>query len=96
MIAFTEDCSLYLCSYIKHQAHDSPSVTEQTRGGKQYTITKMTPPFSQGVPPPILGSFCLPPGERHLSMPEIGKGKELFIKKVIQTYSNDLMSPLKY
>ena len=42
-------------------------------GVGQYTITERTLPFSLGVPHNLLGSPCLPPEERRLSMPEIGE-----------------------
>ena len=54
------------------------------------------PPFSLGVPPNLLGSLCPPPEERCLSMPEIGEKERIIYLKVIQTYSNDLMSSIEY
>ena len=52
-------------------------VTEQTRGVNNILLLK-GPPLSLWGSPHLLGSPCLPPEERCLSMPEIGE-KELFI-----------------
>ena len=41
--------------------------------GEQYTITERTPLSLWGSPPYLLGSPCLPPEERHLSMPGTGE-----------------------
>ena len=60
------------------------SVTEQT-GGSQYTITERVAPFSLGGSPPphthLLGSQCLPPEERRLSMPETGEKERNYLFK---------------
>ena len=57
-------------------------VTEQTWGGvNDNYYQKDPPPFSPGVSPHLLGSPCLPPEERHLSMPEIGEKERNYLFK---------------
>ena len=59
------------------------TVTEQTKVGLNDI---KDPPFSLGVPSPVLGSLCPPPKERRLSMPEIGeKERNNYLFEIIQT-----------
>ena len=51
------------------------------RGVEQYTITKRTPTFFSGDSSPILGSLCLLPEERRLSMPESGEKERNYLFK---------------
>ena len=39
------------------------AVTEQTQGEERYTITERIHPCALGVPHPVLGWPCLPPGK---------------------------------
>ena len=52
------------------------------------------PPFFSEGSSPVLGSLCLPPEERRLSVPEIGeKERSYYLFKVIQTIPTNAHSP---
>ena len=58
------------------------STCYRTDGGVHIYYYGKDPPFSLGVPPThLLGSPCLPPEERCLSMPETGEKERNYLFK---------------